>query len=130
MPDMKTKFPIVFVSLLALAGCSKKESTTYLPSPTATPSVAPSVAATSTPIMSPSPTPLADVTTQLRDLENRMDAVFADTFRGMGTWFDQSTRANSVDLREQNDKYVARLYIPKKAITRKSTRRWRTAFCT
>ncbi len=42
-----------------------------------------------------------------------MDSIFADTFRGVGPWFDQSTRAHSVDLRKHNDKFVARLYVPR-----------------
>ncbi|HEY2681244.1 MAG TPA: Hsp20/alpha crystallin family protein [Candidatus Udaeobacter sp.] len=42
-----------------------------------------------------------------------MDAIFADTFRSVGSWFGQSTYARSIDLREQNDKYIARLYVPK-----------------
>lgn len=112
-------FPALIVSVLALVGCSKQTDQTYT-SPTS-PTATPVVTATATPVTSPalsttplpSASPLADAGAQLRDLENRMDAVFADTFRGMGTWFDQSTRANSVDLREQNDKYIARLYIPK-----------------
>ncbi len=41
-----------------------------------------------------------------------MDAIFADTFRSVGSWFGQSTYARSIDLREQNDKYIARLYVP------------------
>lgn len=116
---MKTRFPALIVGLLMLAGCSKNDSTTYAPTPTATP--VPTATMTpmgiATPMMSPSvapaSSPVADVNQRLRDLENKMDAVFADTFRGMGTWFDQSTRANSVDLREQTDKYIARLYVPK-----------------
>ena len=42
-----------------------------------------------------------------------MNTIFADTFRSVGSWFGQSTRATSVDLREQNDKYIARLYVPR-----------------
>jgi HSP20 family molecular chaperone IbpA len=61
----------------------------------------------------PTASPFADVGAQLRDLEGRMDGVFADTFRDVGGWFNQTTRASSVDLREQNDKYIARLYVPK-----------------
>ncbi len=42
-----------------------------------------------------------------------MDAIFADTFRSVGSWFGQSSHARSIDLREQNDRYIARLYIPR-----------------
>ncbi len=115
---MKAIFPTVLVSLLALAGCSKSDTTdtpTPIPTATATATITPSA----TPLMSPSATampagsPFANMDVRLRDLETKMDAIFADTFRGVGNWFDQSTHATSVDLREQNDKYVARLYVPK-----------------
>jgi HSP20 family molecular chaperone IbpA len=111
---MKTKIPALILGLLALAGCSKNDAPTVSSS---TPSATPVGTATVTPIASTTPSatasPFADVGAQLRDLENRMDAVFADTFRSAGNWFNQTTRANSVDLREQNDKYIARLYVPK-----------------
>jgi HSP20 family molecular chaperone IbpA len=48
----------------------------------------------------------------MRDLEARMDSVFARAFGNVGSWFDESTLASSVDLREQNDRYIARLYMP------------------
>ena len=110
---MKMRFPAITLSLLLLAGCSKHEndSTTYLPSATASPSATP----TATPLISPSPSssPFADADVRLRDLESKMDTIFAVTFRNVGPWFNQTTRASSVDLREQNDKYIARLYVPK-----------------
>ena len=62
--------------------------------------------------LSPTASPFANIETQMRDLETRMDSIFADSFRGAGDWFNQSTLASSVDLREQNDKYVARVYLP------------------
>lgn len=115
---MKAIFSTLLVSFLALAGCSKSDtSTTYTPTPV--PIATATIVPTATPVMSPSATatptssPFADNDVRLRDLETKMDSIFADTFRGVGNWFDQSTHATSVDLREQNDKYVARLYVPR-----------------
>lgn len=119
---MKTTFPALVLSFLFFTGCSKSDnSTTYLPTPTPTPlaTATATISPTATPLLSASPTamptasPFANVEVRLRDLEAKMDSIFADTFRRVGTWFDQSTRASSVDLREQNDKYVARLYVPR-----------------
>jgi HSP20 family molecular chaperone IbpA len=41
-----------------------------------------------------------------------MDKIFAQTFQDFGSSFGQSGFASSVDLRERNDKYVARIYLP------------------
>lgn len=60
----------------------------------------------------PTSSPFADNDVRLRDLETKMDGIFADTFRSVGSWFSQATRARSIDLREHNDKYVVRLYVP------------------
>ncbi len=118
---MKTRFPAILFSLLMVVGCSKSDtSTAATPTPTATPTpsptpvAAPSNSPATTSLTSPSPvgSPFADADVQLRDLEGRMDSIFADTFRNVGSWFNQGTRANSVDLREENDKYIARLYVP------------------
>lgn len=49
----------------------------------------------------------------MRDLQSQLDNVFAQTFRDFGTDFGQSGFGSSVDLREQNDRYVARIYLPK-----------------
>ncbi len=56
--------------------------------------------------------PFADVNLRMRDLETKMDHIFTDSLRRAGRWFDQSTLASSVDLREEKDKYVARVYVP------------------
>jgi HSP20 family molecular chaperone IbpA len=48
----------------------------------------------------------------MRDLQSQLDNVFAQTFRDFGTDFGQSGFASSVDLREQKDRYVARIYLP------------------
>ncbi|HJT82803.1 MAG TPA: Hsp20/alpha crystallin family protein, partial [Chthoniobacterales bacterium] len=117
---MNAKFFTFFVSLLILVSCSKNDSTTSVATATPSPSVSPIATATATepatttpvPTLSPTASPFADVGAQLRDLENRMDSIFADTFRNVGSWFNQETNATSIDLREQNDKYIARLYVP------------------
>ncbi|MGE5213301.1 MAG: Hsp20/alpha crystallin family protein [Nitrospirota bacterium] len=41
-----------------------------------------------------------------------MDTIFGDAFRNAGDWFNRSSMASSVNLREQNNKYVARVYLP------------------
>ena len=41
-----------------------------------------------------------------KDLDTRMDSIFANAFRNVGNWFDKSMVASSVDLREQNGNYV------------------------
>lgn len=66
------------------------------------------------PAMSPLNTasPFGDVQLRLRNLQSEMDKIFAQTFRDFGSSFGQSGFASSVDLREQNDKYIARIYLP------------------
>lgn len=48
----------------------------------------------------------------MRQLENRMDTIFGDAFRNAGDGSNRSTLASSANLREQNNKYVARVYLP------------------
>ncbi len=68
-------------------------------------------AATASPsAASPSPsTPLAQ---RMEQLDKQLDSVFADTFRDFGDSFSNSAFASSVDLRDQKDKYVVRVYVP------------------
>jgi HSP20 family molecular chaperone IbpA len=47
-----------------------------------------------------------------QQLESEMDSIFKDTFQKFGNWFEQSKFASSIDLREQNDSYVVRLFMP------------------
>jgi HSP20 family molecular chaperone IbpA len=56
--------------------------------------------------------PFADVNVRLRELQNRMDTIFTDTFRNVGSWFHESPMASSIDLREESNDYVARVYVP------------------
>ena len=48
----------------------------------------------------------------MRQLDSQLDSIFTNTFRNFGGWFDQSKLSASVDLRDQKDKYVARIYLP------------------
>ncbi len=48
----------------------------------------------------------------MRQLDDQLDSVFADTFRDFGDPFRDSAFASSIDLREQKDKYVVRVYVP------------------
>jgi len=48
----------------------------------------------------------------MRELQSQLDNVFAQTFRDFGTDFGQTGFASSVNLREQKDRYVARVYLP------------------
>ena len=112
--------PIALTSLLALnSACSKSSNplspTTPSPSPTPTATASGSTSST-TPVPTVSPlatgSPFADVQLRMRDLQAQLDNVFAQTFRDFGSDFGQSGFASSVDLREQKDRYVARLYLP------------------
>lgn len=71
----------------------------------ATPSPAP------TATVSPSPTP-PSLTQRMQQLDAQLDSVFANTFRGFGDSFARSAFAQSIDLRDQKDKYVVRVYVP------------------
>ena len=64
------------------------------------------------PAASPASSPFADIDLRMQKLDNQLDSVFTNTFRNFGNWFDQSTLSASVDLRDQKDKYVARIYLP------------------
>ena len=119
---MKTRFLLLGTALLIFAGCSDRTDQTYTSptspaaTPVLTPTVAPAVTPVTSPVASPTPlptgSPLADVQTRLRELETQMDSVFADTFRNVANWFGPSRLGSSVDLREQSDKYIARVYLP------------------
>jgi HSP20 family molecular chaperone IbpA len=54
----------------------------------------------------------SDLTRRMRQLDDQLDSVFADTFRDFGNPFRDSAFASSIDLREQKDKYVVRVYVP------------------
>lgn len=60
----------------------------------------------------PTGSPFADVQLRMRELGKQMDDIFAQTFRSFGNSFGGSGFASSVDLREQKDRYVARVYVP------------------
>jgi HSP20 family molecular chaperone IbpA len=108
----------VVACLLLLTACSKKEnepaSATSTPSITATPSSAAPSSPAASPTITPLPTgsPFADIQLQLRELESKLDNVFAESFHDFGTLFGPSTFGSSVDLREEKDKYVARVFPP------------------
>jgi HSP20 family molecular chaperone IbpA len=84
--------------------------------PTPTPDKSSSLSANASPVPMMSAlntaSPFGDVQLRLRDLQSQMDNIFAQTFRDFGSSFGQSGLASSVDLREQNDRYVARIYLP------------------
>ena len=84
--------------------------------PTPTPAESSTISANSSPVPAMSPlntaSPFGDVQLRMRDLQSDMDKIFAQTFHDFGSSFGQSGFASSVDLREQNDKYVARIYLP------------------
>lgn len=69
-----------------------------------------------TPTPSPSATPQtsanASFAQRMQQLDNQLDSVFADTFRGFGNAFSDSAFASSIDLRDQKDRYVVRVYVP------------------
>jgi HSP20 family molecular chaperone IbpA len=67
---------------------------------------------------SPSPSataqssPAAAFTERMQQLDRQLDSLFSDTFRGFGNAFGGSAFASSIDLRDQKDKYVVRVYVP------------------
>jgi HSP20 family molecular chaperone IbpA len=85
-------------------------------SPTPTPHESSALSANNSPVPAMSPlntaSPFGDVQLRMRNLQSDMDKIFAQTFHDFGSSFGQSGFASSVDLREQNDKYVARIYLP------------------
>ncbi|HEY2711313.1 MAG TPA: Hsp20/alpha crystallin family protein [Chthoniobacterales bacterium] len=54
----------------------------------------------------------AGVDKRMQRLDNRLNSVFTNTFRDLDDWFGRSDLASSIDLREQKDKYVVRVYVP------------------
>jgi HSP20 family molecular chaperone IbpA len=84
--------------------------------PTQTPGESSALPASNSPVPAMSPlntaSPFTDVQLKLRNLQSQMDKIFAQTFHNFGSSFGQSGFASSVDLRERNDKYVARIYLP------------------
>jgi len=84
--------------------------------PASTPGESSALSANTSPVPMMSPlntaSPFGDVQLRLRDLQSQMDKIFAQTFRDFGSSFGQSGLASSVDVRERNDKYVARIYLP------------------
>jgi HSP20 family molecular chaperone IbpA len=62
------------------------------------------------------PAPAGSSTTnfdkRLGDLESRMDSIFTDTFHHIGNWFEQSKFAASLNVRDEKNNYVVRLYLP------------------
>ena len=115
-----SKFSAVSAAILTLGmigACSRKEETTITAStatPTPTPAPVESATPTPAPSITPMPTgsPFADVQLQMRDLESKLNNIFSESFRDFGTLFGPSVFGSSVDLREQKDKYVARIYPP------------------
>ena len=85
-------------------------------SPTPTPHESSAGSANTSPVPMTSPlntsSPFGDVQQRMRGLQSEMDKIFAQTFHDFGSSFGQSGLASSVDLRERNDKYVARIYLP------------------
>ena len=102
-------------TLFLINACSKTETSTgtTTPTPTPAPSASPS-SAVSTPTITPLLTgsPFADVQLRLRELGNQLDKIFTESFQNFGHSFGESGFAASVDLREQKDQYVARVYVP------------------
>ena len=114
---MRLRVPKHFLITLALTGlmpltaCSKNKATDTAVNKSSTTNQKTAAASPTTSLISNS-SPLADIDKKMRDLEARMDSIFANAFRDVGNWFDNSMVATSVDLREQNGNYVTRVYVP------------------
>ncbi|MGH7984461.1 MAG: Hsp20/alpha crystallin family protein [Candidatus Udaeobacter sp.] len=112
LPRRNYWIPITVGFALATSVCFAADPNS--PAPTPGESSAVSENTSPVPMMSPLNTasPFGDVQLRLRDLQSQMDKIFAQTFHDFGSSFGQSGLASSVDLRERNDKYVARIYLP------------------
>ncbi len=64
------------------------------------------------PSATPPSTPPTSFAERMQQLDRQLDSVFADTFRGLGNAFSGSAFASSVDVRDQKDKYVVRVFVP------------------
>ncbi len=60
----------------------------------------------------PSASSAPDFDQRMHRLDKQLDSIFADTFRSFGDWFGGSALASSIDLRDQKEKYVVRIYVP------------------
>jgi HSP20 family molecular chaperone IbpA len=78
----------------------------------AQPNAAAPSAGTSPATTTASASPVSSFDQRMHNLESQMDAIFTDTFHNAGNWFRGSKFASSVDLREEKDNYVVRLYLP------------------
>ncbi|MGH8093827.1 MAG: Hsp20/alpha crystallin family protein [Chthoniobacterales bacterium] len=116
---MKGKFTRnIIVSTLALAltaalssaAGSPSSTPLGLPVPASDSRPAPQANASAQPSASASPT--LDFDQRMQGLEDQLDSVFSNTFHNFGEWFAGSNLASSIDLREQKDRYVARVYVP------------------
>src|ERR1700751_981560 len=112
LPRRNYWIPITTGLALAASVCLAADAD----SPTPTPGTSGALSANNSPVPAMSPlntaSPFGDVQLRMRDLQSDMDKIFAQTFHDFGSSFGQSGFASSVDLREQNDKYVARIYLP------------------
>jgi hypothetical protein len=111
-----TRHIIGFASLLAFAAppilVAQKTSPTPLGTPVPAPASSASLTTETTPSPSPSSSPLAGFEERMQQLDEQLNSIFAGTFRDFGNWFGDPSLASSVDLREQKDKYVVRVYVP------------------
>jgi HSP20 family protein len=97
-------------------------ATAALVAPVFLAAASPSSTPLGTPASSASPgrgaSPALDFEQRMDRLNDRLDSVFADTFRNFDDWFGGSHFASSIDLREQKDRYVVRLYVPDSAASK------------
>ena len=103
---------LVITGLIPLTACSKGKTTDSAVKTTSPPAQKMAAASPGNSLR-PNSSPFADVGKQMDDLDARLDSIFANAFRDVGNWFDNSMVATSVDLREQNGNYVTRVYLPK-----------------
>ena len=66
----------------------------------------------------PSASSAPDFDQRMHRLDKQLDSIFADTFRSFGDWFGGSSLASSIDLRDQKEKYVVRIYVPESETSR------------
>jgi HSP20 family molecular chaperone IbpA len=64
----------------------------------------------------------SDLDQKMHQIDNQLDSIFADTFRSFGGWFGASALASSIDLQEQKNSYVVRVYVPEFEISKVNAR--------
>ena len=58
----------------------------------------------------------------MHQIDRQLDSICADTFRSFGGWFGGSALASSIDLQEQKNNYMVRVYVPESETSKVNAR--------